>query len=91
MVMRSCEAKFGSGPIQGGYVKDSRLGKPLSTGQSEEELLLDELVELLDPLEVDGVEVLVLGVLGVLVLGVLAALVVELESELPELLRESLR
>ena len=67
------------------------MGKPLSTGQSEEELLLDELVALLDPLEVDGVEVLVLGVLGVLVLGVLAALVVELESELPELLRESLR
>ena len=34
---------------------------------------------------------LVLGVLGVLVLGVLVALVLELESELPELLRESLR
>lgn len=89
--MRSCEAKFGSGPIQSAYVEGSGLGKPLSTGQSEDELLLDELVELLDPLEVDGVEVLVLGVLCVLVLGVLVALVLELESELPELLRESLR
>jgi hypothetical protein len=66
------------------------LGKPLSTGQSEDELLLDELVELLEPLEVDGVEVLVLGAL---VLGALDELVpeLELESELPELLRESLR
>ena len=66
------------------------MGKPLSTGQSEDELLLDELVELLEPLEVDGVEVLVLGAL---VLGVLDELVLELEleSELPELLRESLR
>ncbi len=66
------------------------MGKPLSTGQSEDELLLDELVELLEPLEVDGVEVLVLGAL---VLGALDELVpeLELESELPELLRESLR
>lgn len=66
------------------------MGKPLSTGQSEDELLLDELVELLEPLEVDGVEVLVLGALA---LGVLDELVLELEleSELPELLRESLR
>ena len=66
------------------------VGKPLSTGQSEDELLLDELVELLEPPEVDGVEVLVLGALA---LGVLDELVLELEleSELPELLRESLR
>ena len=64
------------------------MGKPLSTGQSEDELLLDELVELLAPLEVEGLDVLVLDA-GVF--GVLAELVLELESALPELLRESLR
>ncbi len=67
--------------------------KCLSTGQFEEELLLEELLELLvvlEPLEVEGLEVLALAVL---VLGVLVELVLELEldSELPELLRESLR
>jgi len=64
------------------------LGKLLSTGQSEDELLLDELVEALEPLEVDGVEVLVLGALVLVDEPVLG---LELESELPELLRESLR
>ena len=64
------------------------MGKLLSTGQSEDELLLDELVEALEPLEVDGVEVLVLGAL---VLVDEPELELELESELPELLRESLR
>jgi hypothetical protein len=70
------------------------LRKCLSTGQSEEELLLDELEELLELLgvfellEVDGVGVLLVDGL---VLGVLVELVLELESEPPELLRESLR
>lgn len=62
--------------------------KCLSTGQSEDELLLDELDELVEALEGEGLGA---EVLGALVLGVLVPVLVELESELPELLRESLR